>query len=154
MGLSHSSCSHCLSLFMHAAQILYRRSDLGLFLWPMWSVSWNLSALKPFAIGRCPKWQGFLREEALGKISLTDLALCPFPSLPFHPGSVIEFSGTNAFQIFAECSPTPLSWCWGQAGKFCSFRFTHKSFFPFPFNASVVLPAPACGEFWKLAASL
>lgn len=76
-----------LSFLMLSAQFLYRKSDPGLFLWPMWSVSWNLSALKPCAMGRCPNTQGPLGEKAcpltvLGKTSLTDVALHSLPSLP------------------------------------------------------------------------
>jgi hypothetical protein len=59
-----------------SVQFPYRKSDPSLFLWPMWSASWNLSALKPGALGRCPNRKGVLKEEALppmalGKTSLT-----------------------------------------------------------------------------------
>lgn len=80
----HSSCSHCPTCLMLSAQFLYRKSDL--FPWALWSVSQNLQALDPCAIGDA-QTDGVPGEEAcpqtaLGKTSLTDLALCSLPSLP------------------------------------------------------------------------
>ena len=114
---------------MISARLPYRKSDLGLFLWPPWSVSGTCQLSNPV-----PREDAQTEEACLPmapeEISLTDLFLCSLPSL------------TSRFSCYS-LAPMPLKYLQNvlpcpsigaevKPASSAHVGFTHKSFSPLP----------------------